>query len=36
MLRDLSFDVEPGQVIGVVGPTGSGQIDRDEPVAALL
>jgi ABC-type multidrug transport system fused ATPase/permease subunit len=25
VLRDLSFDVEPGQVIGVVGPTGSGK-----------
>ena len=25
MLRDVSFTIKPGQMVGIVGPTGSGK-----------
>ncbi len=31
VLRDVNFTIKAGQVVGIVGPTGGGQVDRREP-----
>ena len=35
-LHEISFRAEPGQRIAIVGPTGAGQDDADEPARPLL
>ena len=35
-LTDISLDVQPGQVVAIVGPDRCGQDDADEPHPALL
>ena len=36
ILKDVSFEIEPGQVAAFVGPTGGGKIDHHQPGCALL
>ena len=36
VLRELSFHVQPGETVALVGPSGCGQVDLRESAAALL
>ena len=36
VLRDVAFTIAPGQVVGIVGPTGSRQVDGAQSDSALL